>query len=71
MVVASQDSRLTSGRSDCFPDNIGGCYAPSGIVPDATMGRATNTVILGAKGTSVRFAWVDPALTQVPPWMAE
>lgn len=67
LVIASQDSRRNVfGR--CFSDYRGGCYNPSGILPAVTTGRTTNTVNVGPGGTRVRFAWVDPAKTQKPPW---
>ena len=70
LVVASQDSSNTDMDGGCFSDYRGGCYNPSGILPAVTAGRATNTIELGPRGTSVSFAWVDPARTQKPPWGA-
>ncbi|MGH2712063.1 MAG: CocE/NonD family hydrolase [Actinomycetota bacterium] len=73
LVITSQDSRNVddprqSGDDACWEDYRGGCYAPSGILPAATMGAATNTVYLGPDGTSLRLAWVDPNITAKPPW---
>lgn len=67
LVIASQDSSNVD-FGGCWDDYRGGCYSPSGILPATTAGRATNSVDLGSKATSVRFAWVDPDLTQKPPW---
>ncbi len=67
LAIASQDSRNVG--SYCFSDYIvGRCYSPSGILPATTAGRATNTVNVGPRATSVTFAWVDPAKTRKPPW---
>lgn len=68
LLIASQDSRNIG--TTCFSDYRGGCYAPSGIVPAASAGRAENTVIVGHGKTSVRFDWVDPNATSKPPWSA-
>ena len=70
LVVASQDSRrVADPRSNlCMDDYRGGCYNPSGIAPSATVGRAVNTVQVGAQGSALRLHWVDPALTAKPPW---
>ena len=70
LVVASQDSRRAArpGSNLCMDDYRGGCYNPSGIAPATTVGRATNTVHLGAEGTKLRLDWVDPAITAKPPW---
>ena len=70
LVIASQDSRRMTLSGACWDDYRGGCYNPSGILPATTAGRATNTIVLGPSATSVRFAWVDPAKTQKPPWGA-
>ncbi|MFO1534597.1 MAG: CocE/NonD family hydrolase [Thermoplasmatota archaeon] len=69
LLIASEDSHSVGqpGRDrPCFDDRLDGCYDPSGILPDATAGRATNTVRTGPGGTSVELAWVDPALTAKP-----
>jgi hypothetical protein len=74
LLVASEDSHNVkgtgtatgvAGRGFCFSDYVGGCYDPSGILPASTAGNAVNRVLTGPAGTSVTFAWVDPALTQV------
>jgi hypothetical protein len=79
LVVASQDSRLPASfvrppgadaLDVCFDDHRGGCYAPSGILPAESAGRATNTVHGGPDGTRVTLAWVDPAATAKVPWPA-
>lgn len=66
LLVASQDRSITlpDETRACWDDHRGGCYAPSGIRPAETVGRATNTVHTGADGTRVTLAWVDPGLTQ-------
>lgn len=69
LVVASQDSGMKQALRQgefCFDDYRGGCYDPSGIRPAETAGRAVNTVLVGAAGTSVDLHWVDPALTKKP-----
>jgi hypothetical protein len=77
LLVASQDSPTIDGLMAlaeegpfasvwCWDDHRDGCYAPSGIVPATTADRAVNTVHLGPEGTSVTFAWVDPAETAKP-----
>ena len=73
LVIASQDSRNVDdprvpGDEGCMTDYRGGCYSPSGILPSATVGAATNTVHLGAEGTALHLDWVDPTLTAKPPW---
>lgn len=73
LVIASQDSALVEDAAEpvmpapCWDDHRGGCYAPSGIRPAETVGRAENTIHVGPGGTSVRLHWVDPALTAKPP----
>ncbi|HWC13304.1 MAG TPA: CocE/NonD family hydrolase [Actinomycetota bacterium] len=70
LVVTSQDSRKTDMDGGCFSDYRGRCYNPSGILPAVTAGRATNTIEVGPRASSVSFAWVDPRRTQKPPWQA-
>jgi hypothetical protein len=68
LLVASADSRQdpTGMEPPCWDDHRDGCYAPSGIRPATTAGRATNSVHTGEAGTWVDLAWVDPALTAKP-----
>lgn len=78
LLVTSQDSRVVpllgvpdvAGQAFCFDDHRGGCYNPSGIVPSTTVGQATNEVLWGPSGTRLDLSWVDPALTQKPPFDA-
>jgi X-Pro dipeptidyl-peptidase len=67
LVIASQDSRNDPVGEYCWSDYRGGCYAPSGILPAETVGRATNTVYTGRGATRVELDWVDPAKTRKPP----
>ena len=67
LLVASQDSRRT-GSEHCFSDYSGGCYDPSGILPDPTSaGQAVNTVFTGRGGTTVEWDWADPRKTAKAP----
>ena len=75
LLVASQDMVVgEGGRTVCWPDHRdpddpdAGCYAPAGIVPSATAGRAVNSVYTGPLATSVTMATIDPGLTQKVPW---
>ena len=74
LVITSQDSRNTddmrqAGNDACWEDYQGECYRPSGILPAATMGSATNTVHLGPDATALRLDIADPDLTSKPPWV--
>ncbi len=70
LVVTSQDSRR-SAETRCFHADQDLCYAPSGILPATTSGRATNTVHLGPDATRVRLAWANPAQTRRAPFPSE
>jgi X-Pro dipeptidyl-peptidase len=69
LVITSQDSRNVGadpGGRVCWDTPRGTCYAPSGILPASTVGRAENTVHLGPDGTRVTFHWIDPEVTAKP-----
>lgn len=73
LLITSQDSRRNpTNEPHCWDDHrreaASGCYNPSGIVPSASVGQATNTIHLGAEGTYVNLAIVDPTTTQKVPW---